>query len=74
MEFDQGTGSLTVAVFGSRLNGLMRLEEGMNLAHRQRDSILGFLPREQAHLGLGREHGTFHGDGVGVGGDLVRQD
>ena len=56
-----------------RLSGLVRLEEGMNLAQRQRDSLLGFFPREQAHFGLGREHGALHGDGVGVRRDLVGQ-
>src|SRR5262245_31266089 len=56
-----------------RLSGPMRLEEGMNLAHRQRDSFLGFLPREHAHFGLWREHRTLHGDGVRVRGDLVRK-
>src|SRR4029453_6359136 len=30
----------------------MRLEEGMNLAHRPRDSLLGFFPSEEAHLAL----------------------
>src|SRR5438445_5886467 len=52
----------------------MRLEEGMNLAHRQGDSLLGFFPREHAHFGLWREHRALHGDGVWVRGDLVRQD
>jgi hypothetical protein len=52
----------------------MRLEERMNLAHRQGDSLLGFFPREHAHFGLGREHRALDGDGVGVRGDFVRQD
>src|SRR6202167_4727266 len=56
------------------LSGLMRFEEGMNLAHREWDSLLRFFPREQAHFGLGREHGALHGDGVRVRGDLVGQD
>ncbi len=46
----------------------------MNLTHRQRDSVLGFFPREHAHFGLWREHRALHGDGVGVRRDLVRQD
>jgi hypothetical protein len=39
----------------------MRLEEGMNLAHRQGNSLLGFFPGEHAHLGLWREHRVLHG-------------
>jgi predicted permease len=45
------------------LRGPVRLEEGMNLAHRQRDSLLRFLPREDAHFALWREHRALHGDG-----------
>jgi hypothetical protein len=56
-----------------RLSQLMRLQKRMNLANRQRDSILRFFPREQAHFGLGREHRALHGDGVWVRGHLVRQ-
>jgi hypothetical protein len=52
----------------------MRLEEGMNLAHRQGNSLLGFLPREHAHLCLRRQYGALHGDGVWVRADLVWQD
>src|SRR5215813_8747411 len=52
----------------------MRLEEGMNLAHRQRDSLLGFLPGEDAHLGFWRKHRALHGYGVWVRGNFVRQD
>src|SRR5579872_5191924 len=52
----------------------MRFEEGMDLAHRQRDSLLGFFPREYAHFRLWREHRALHSDGVWVRGDLVRQD
>ena len=52
----------------------MRLEEGMNLAHCQGDSLLGFFPREHAHFGLWREHRALDGDGVWVRGNLVRQD
>jgi hypothetical protein len=48
-------------------------EEGMNLAHRQGDSLLGFFPREHAHFGLGREQRALHGDSVWMRGDLVRQ-
>ena len=52
----------------------MRFEEGMNLAHRQRDSLLGFLPGEDAHLGFWCKHRALHGDGVWVRGNFVRQD
>src|SRR5579872_2168210 len=52
----------------------MRLKEGMNLAHRQGDSLLRLFPREDAYFGFRREHRALHGDGVGVRGDLVRQD
>src|SRR5215831_5424026 len=51
----------------------MRFEEGMNLAHRQGNSFLGFFPGEDAHLGLWREHRALHGDGVWVRGNLVRE-
>ncbi len=40
----------------------------MNLAHGQRNSILWFLPGEEANLGLGREHRALHRDRVGVAG------
>src|SRR5215471_17193340 len=46
----------------------------MNLAHRQGNSLLGFFPGEDAHLGLWGEHCALHGDGVWVRGDLVRED
>ena len=39
-----------------RLSRPMRLEEGMDLAHRQRNPLLGLLPREHAHFGFRREH------------------
>jgi hypothetical protein len=56
-----------------RLSRLMRFEEGMNLPHRQGNSVLGFFPRKDAHFGLGREQRALHGDGVGVRGDIARQ-
>src|SRR2546422_9763034 len=62
---------------GPRHRGLgrpMRLEKGMNLAHREGNSLLGFFPGEDAHLCLWREHRALHGDGIWVRGDLVRQD
>src|SRR5512144_2148153 len=52
----------------------MRPEEGTYVAHRQGNPLFGFLPRENAHFGLWRKHRGLHGDGVGMGGDIVRQD
>src|SRR5439155_16183341 len=52
----------------------MRSEERMNLAHRERNSLLGFFPRENAHFSLWGEHRALHGDGVWVRRDLVGQD
>src|SRR5579859_5045216 len=49
-------------------------EERMYLAHRQRNSFLGLLPREDAHFGLRREHRGLHGHGVWMRRDIVRQD
>ena len=46
----------------------------MNLAHRQGNSLLGFFPGEDAHLGFWREHRALQGDGVWVRRDVVRQD
>src|SRR6202023_1368060 len=48
-------------------------EEGMYLAHRQGNPLLGLLPREHAHFGPWREHRGLHGDGVGMPRDIVRQ-
>src|SRR6266516_6613930 len=36
-------------IFARALSRPMRLEEGMNLAHRQGNSLLGFFPGEDAH-------------------------
>jgi hypothetical protein len=41
------------------------------LAHRQRESLLGFFPREDAHFGFRGQHGALHRDRVRVRGDLV---
>src|SRR5690242_13224077 len=46
----------------------MRLEEGTNLAHGDGNSLLGFLPRDTAHLGVWCEHRALHGDGIWVRG------
>jgi hypothetical protein len=52
----------------------MRPEEGMYLAHRQGNPLLGFLPRVDAYFGIRREHRSLHGDGVGMRRDIIRQD
>src|SRR4029077_8999469 len=57
-----------------RLSRPMRLEEGMDLAHRQRNPLFGLFPGEDAHFGFRREHRALHGDGVWMSRDLVRQD
>jgi hypothetical protein len=57
-----------------RRSRLVRPQEGAYLAHRQRDPLLRLLPREHAHLGLRSKHGAFHGDGVGMRGNVVGQD
>ena len=50
--------------FGHRcLSRSMRLEEGMNLAHRQGNSFLGLFPGEYAHFRFRREHRALHRDG-----------
>src|SRR5262249_10140802 len=57
----------------TRLGRPMRFEERMNLAHREGDSLLGFFPGENAHLGFWGEHRALHSDGVWVRGNFVRQ-
>ena len=49
----------------------MRLQEGPYLPHRQRDPLLGLLPREHAYLGFRREHRGLHGDCVGMCRDII---
>src|ERR1700730_2323870 len=49
-------------------------EEGTYLAHRQRNPLLGLLPREHTHFGVWREHRGLHGDGVRMRRDIIRQD
>src|SRR5579871_2179754 len=51
----------------------MRAQERADLPDRQRNALLGLLPREHAHLGLWRQHRRFHGDGVGMGRNVVGQ-
>src|SRR6266516_5102914 len=53
---------------------LMRPEEGADVAHRQRDLVLGVLPRVQAHLRVRREMHGLHRDGGRVPRHVVRQD
>jgi hypothetical protein len=77
----RGAGLLLVrrpgrAAVGDRLRLLgrpMRLEEGMDVAHRQGNPLFGFFPGEHAHFGVRREHRALHGDGVRVGRGIVRQ-
>src|SRR5690349_9040147 len=38
------------------LRSAMRAHERTNLAHRQRNPVLGLLPRIEAHFGFRREH------------------
>ena len=52
----------------------MRAHERTYLPHRQGNSFLRLLPGENAHFGVWREHRALHGDGIGMGGDFVRQD
>ncbi|HWN49728.1 MAG TPA: hypothetical protein VNO18_07860 [Xanthobacteraceae bacterium] len=50
----------------------MRPEEGTDLAHRQRNPLLRFLPRVNAYLGIRREHRGLHGNGVGMRRDIIK--
>ena len=58
----------------SQLSRLMRLEEGMDLAHRLGNPLFGFFPGEDAYFGFRREHRAFYGDGVRMRRDIIRQD
>src|SRR5438128_12629095 len=49
----------------------MRLEEGMDLAHRQGNPLFGFFPGEHAHFGFRRDHRALHGDGVRMARGIV---
>src|SRR5258706_3689462 len=51
----------------------MRAHERAYLAHRERNTLPGLLPRIEAHFGLRCEHRRFHGDGVRVRRNVVRQ-
>ena len=53
---------------------LMRPEEGADVAYRQRDLVLGVLPRVEAHLRVRRQMHRLHRDGVRVRRHVVRQD
>jgi len=46
-----------------QLSRQMRLEEGMDLAHRQGNPLFGLFPGEDAHFGFRREHRAFHSGG-----------
>src|ERR1700730_121462 len=52
----------------------MRPEEGTYLAYRQGYALPGLLPGEHAHFSLRRQHRGFHGDGVRMRWDIIRQD
>ena len=51
----------------------MRHKEGMYLAHCQRNSLLGLLPREHTYFGLRREHRGLHGDSIGMRRNIIWQ-
>src|SRR6202012_24118 len=52
----------------------MRLEEGMDLAHGQRNPFFWLFPREDAHFGFRREHRALHGGGEWMSGYVIRED
>lgn len=52
----------------------MRSQERTDLTHSERNSFPRLLPGEHTHFCVWREHRAFHGDGIGVSGDFVRQD
>jgi len=52
----------------------MRPEERAYLAYGERNSFRRLLPRVHADLGLRREHRAFHGNGVWMRRDVIRQD
>jgi hypothetical protein len=60
----QITTQIKSKLLSSRWPRLMRLEEGMDLAHRQGNPLFGLFPGEDAHFGFRREHRALHGDGV----------
>src|SRR5207302_7139925 len=54
--------------------GFVGAEEGVDLAHRERNALLGLLPRKDAGFGIRRQHRGFHRDRIRMGGNVVRQD
>src|SRR5258708_18408775 len=72
---------INAAMMDMALNGMvwilgrpMRFEEGVDLAHRQGNPLLRFLPGEHAHFRLRRQHRALHRDRVRMGRGIVRQD
>jgi hypothetical protein len=51
----------------------MRPEKGAHVTQRQRNPVLGLLPRVEAHLSVRREKHRLHGHRVGVRRDIVRE-
>jgi len=51
----------------------MRLQERMDLTHRQGNPLLGLLPRVHTHFCLRREHSAFHRHLIWVRRDIVRE-
>ena len=48
-------------------------QEGSDLAHCQRNPLLGFFPWENAYFGVWREHRGLHGHGVRMRGYIIRK-
>src|SRR4051812_27524519 len=57
-----------------RTHGRVCAEELPDVAHDLRNVLLRILPWIDAHLGVRREFGTFHRNGVRVRRDIVRED
>src|ERR1700735_1440404 len=72
---------VAVAIFASSRNiwpghALCRsvcLEEGLNLANGQRNAFFGFFPGKHTDFRSGGEQCSFHGDSIGMCGNIVRQ-
>src|SRR5262245_5597900 len=62
-----------VPAWPAQLSRSMRLEEGMDLAHSQRNPLFRLFPGENAHFGFRCEHRALHGDVVRVRRNIVRQ-
>ncbi len=51
----------------------MRPQKRPDLAHGEGDALLRLFPWKHADFGFRREHRAFHGDGVGMRWNIVRQ-